>query len=111
MAGPGGNDGPGGGPSAPVLRAPRRAPLRVGLATACCCTLRVPYFDNVQSVLLQSNNILSSHYSKLQELQRDSSPTGTITTKQILALLLARPQRGGDGAKENALGISSIYYL
>lgn len=70
-----------------------------------------PYFDNVQSVLLQSNNIFSSHNSKMQELQRDSSPTGTIITKQILALLLARPQKGRDCAKVNALEISSIYYL
>lgn len=47
----------------------------------------------------------------MQELQRDSSPTGTIITKQILALLLDRPQRGRDCAKVNALEISSIYYL
>lgn len=44
----------------------------------------------------------------MQELQRDSSPTGTIITKQILALLLARPQKGRDRAKVNALEISSI---
>lgn len=79
---------------APVLWGPGRAPPRAGLAAACCRVQCAPYFDHVQSVLLQSNNILSSHNSKLQELQRDSSPTGTITTKQISALLSATPRRG-----------------
>lgn len=87
-------------------RTPAREVWPLQVATLWCA----PYFDNVQSVLLQSNNIFSSH-SKMQELQRDSSPTGTIITKQILALLLDRPQRGRDCAKVNALEISSIYYL
>lgn len=68
-----------------------------------------PYFDNVQRVFYCSQII--SHNSKLQELQRNSSRTRTIITKQILALLLARPQRGRDCAKVNAFEISSIYYL
>lgn len=47
--------------------------------------------------------------ANLQALQRHSSPTGTIITKQILALLSARPQRGQRRCQGKCSG--ELFYL
>lgn len=84
-------------------RVGRRLLLQLRACAVCENTQRAFHCRQIISCALTT--------AKLQELQRDSSPTGPITTKQILTLLLARPQRGRGCAKVNALEIASLHYL